>query len=1001
MTNLKKVLCLVLAMAMMLSVMIVGAGAAKTFPDQKDIVNTEAVNMAVALNIIKGRDTGNFDPTGNVNRAEMAKMICILLNGGKELVMDGKATPTFTDISGHWAEGYIEYCAALGIVAGRGDGTFDPWGNVTATEAAKMLMVAMGYDAAAEGFNGLNWSTQIDAVANEKGLYKDLPASLATSAALSRDNAAQMVWNALQGYMVTYKNELGMVNGQLQTVKTRETKTVTDSDSKSFSVTLLYEKYDKAVQEEATLDSFSYDSSKEEWTYNVTFRSKDNKPTTSFTSELDFTYLYKQNVKLVFNYKNNNNTKIDTFYGMFADDSVVLADGIRGDLDTVSGDLKKVKLDGTEYKLEKNIDDIEVIAFNDGSSTKLDTYIDKQYEQPADAIKLVDVDGNNKVDLIIYVPTTVAKVTYVSSKQVTAGNTTYKFEDASIYDGVAKDDFAVIVTDKYTAKEEDTLAKAESVTGTVDGTKGGDVDKGEQQVRVDGKWYTLSGDADLPDVGDTVKLAVVGDFAFDVDTTVGSSKDILFISANDFADNDLNTDYTVDARAYFPDGTNSKITIDKINLEGDGQSAEDITNKNGANWVDTDDLADCMFTYSKDKDGNYELKALGDKNLAGTDDYIDPDDSTGYNASTDTIGGKKIADDAVIFVRSTTDNKIKVKTGKNVKDWKESTSADLKGALVDEVNSMNYVTYAALVVTGTMPSAEGDRLFGYLTTDSYKGKLDGDSVTVYEIWNGSDDVKVYEDSDHAGDFKKGTAISYREDGDYITDVLTLSAAAITGFDGKVEGDIDLYSGDSDVNGSHSLDKDCVFIAMDDDKEVGEEGGIGGVPTSARKEGGTYVYNAYIAMDDDDVIAIVYDVNNELKEAKAAIAADKAITAAADDLEDAIKDVNGYTGSGTEGSPWKIAVTVDKLEAKKEYTVISGLDRSIQKAVSMEITNLTDNSSVKGKYISGTGIVLIDGSTAVTSGSEIALKITFKTDDTENSQVVYVTVTLNEKAASET
>ncbi|MCI5499807.1 MAG: hypothetical protein MR419_09810, partial [Clostridiales bacterium] len=45
----KKVLSLVLCVAVMLSVMVVGAGAA--FSDQSKIKNTEAVDMCVALNI--------------------------------------------------------------------------------------------------------------------------------------------------------------------------------------------------------------------------------------------------------------------------------------------------------------------------------------------------------------------------------------------------------------------------------------------------------------------------------------------------------------------------------------------------------------------------------------------------------------------------------------------------------------------------------------------------------------------------------------------------------------------------------------------------------------------------------------------------------------------------------------------------------------------------------------------------------------------------------------
>ena len=51
-----------------------------------------------------------------------------------------------TDITSNWARGHINYCYTTGIIAGRGNGTFDPSATVTALEAAKMLLVAVGYD---------------------------------------------------------------------------------------------------------------------------------------------------------------------------------------------------------------------------------------------------------------------------------------------------------------------------------------------------------------------------------------------------------------------------------------------------------------------------------------------------------------------------------------------------------------------------------------------------------------------------------------------------------------------------------------------------------------------------------------------------------------------------------------------------------------------------------------------------------------------------------------
>ena len=146
---------------MMLSIMVVGAGAA--FVDQKDIdtKHQEAVDMCVSLNIITGFENGKFMPNDNVTREQMAKMICVLDNGGKEPQL--ATGNTFTDVpADRWSNKYIEACAARGVVVGVGGGKFAPAGKVTATQAAKMLLVELGYDDDLQKYSGSNWATQVN-----------------------------------------------------------------------------------------------------------------------------------------------------------------------------------------------------------------------------------------------------------------------------------------------------------------------------------------------------------------------------------------------------------------------------------------------------------------------------------------------------------------------------------------------------------------------------------------------------------------------------------------------------------------------------------------------------------------------------------------------------------------------------------------------------------------------------------------------------------------------
>ena len=231
MRNLKRVLSLALASVMLIGMMVVGASAANydDFSDKDKIVNKEAVSTLVELGVIAGKDDGTYDPTGIVTRGEMAKMICVVLNGGKDPSLGNVTKYSYTDTVGHWAAPYIEYCAIRGIVAGKGDGTFGPNEPVTGSQAAKMLLVAAGYQSAIEGFTGANWEVNTNVRANAVGLYDGL--DINPSQGLTRDSAAQMVYNILDVEQVTYKytmvaNGDGTFTSVTEIDKTADNKTV-------------------------------------------------------------------------------------------------------------------------------------------------------------------------------------------------------------------------------------------------------------------------------------------------------------------------------------------------------------------------------------------------------------------------------------------------------------------------------------------------------------------------------------------------------------------------------------------------------------------------------------------------------------------------------------------------------------------------------------------------------------------------------------------------------
>ena len=208
MRNLKRALSLALAAIMLIGMMVVSASAASynDLTDKDQIVNKDAVSMLVTLGVIEGKPDGSYAPTEGVDRAQMAKMISVIMNQGVDNGALYENSPSgLTDISSHWAKGHINYCYTTGIIAGRGNGKFDPDAGVTGSEAAKMLLVAAGYDPAIEGLTGTDWEINTNALASKLGIFRNFKGSVAEP--LSRDNAALLIYNALDVEMIeSYTN---------------------------------------------------------------------------------------------------------------------------------------------------------------------------------------------------------------------------------------------------------------------------------------------------------------------------------------------------------------------------------------------------------------------------------------------------------------------------------------------------------------------------------------------------------------------------------------------------------------------------------------------------------------------------------------------------------------------------------------------------------------------------------------------------------------------------
>nr|WP_312576577.1 S-layer homology domain-containing protein [Sedimentibacter sp.] len=196
----KKVLSLVLVMAMVLSSMSF-AFASTSFEDIADTDYAEAINALVALGIVTGYEDGTYRPEKTVTRAEMAKLL-VEISGFGDLVAGSKSN--FSDTQGHWADSWIALAAGKNIVIGTGDGKFTPDRAVSYDEAITMIVRALGYTDSCNEIKNMTWPTNFKVKAAELGLTDDVTMS-ATGA--DRGGVAQLLFNALEATLVTINTD--------------------------------------------------------------------------------------------------------------------------------------------------------------------------------------------------------------------------------------------------------------------------------------------------------------------------------------------------------------------------------------------------------------------------------------------------------------------------------------------------------------------------------------------------------------------------------------------------------------------------------------------------------------------------------------------------------------------------------------------------------------------------------------------------------------------------
>ena len=282
----KKFLSLVLALVMTMSLVTISAGA-EDFTDAEDIKYVEAVDVLSAIGVINGNPDGSFNPKGALTRAQAAKIICALNltpDVAAELVAD--AAP-FADVAAdHWAAGYIAEGVASGILNGVGGGLFAPDAELTGFAFAKMLLVSLGYDAAAEKMVGDNWSINVAKVAKKAGLTAGIT-GFAGAKAITREVAAKMALNALEADLVEYEENGSSITIGNVVISTDKGKAEAVTDEKGKEVTFMAENYAKLSKKTNGEDALGRPAT--EWKY-------DGEKVGLYAETADYTFVLDETV---------------------------------------------------------------------------------------------------------------------------------------------------------------------------------------------------------------------------------------------------------------------------------------------------------------------------------------------------------------------------------------------------------------------------------------------------------------------------------------------------------------------------------------------------------------------------------------------------------------------------------------------------------------------------------------------------------------------------------
>lgn len=193
----KKIIAVILAVIMIMSLATV-AFAANSFTDISNSKNKEAIETLYELGVIDGYSKTKFGPKLTLSRAEACAVMVRALYGDKIVYW----TNSFTDVPARaWYASYVDVAVYYDIMHGHSATTFAPDEDITYDQMATLVLNALGYNA--PQLSG-TWPENVERIANILGLYDNTSRFVLGSDAITREDACQMLYNALDCSVVEY-----------------------------------------------------------------------------------------------------------------------------------------------------------------------------------------------------------------------------------------------------------------------------------------------------------------------------------------------------------------------------------------------------------------------------------------------------------------------------------------------------------------------------------------------------------------------------------------------------------------------------------------------------------------------------------------------------------------------------------------------------------------------------------------------------------------------------